>query len=465
MKFNLFFPNIAISDHKNATKAKVLVYILLFTLICSCCLLVNAKLGLLNSTFPFESLIVGTIGLLVVFRFTDSLTITTNLFLATLASFLTITSLKAGGIYSLDNFLLYIIPLGAYVLSEVRSAAFWLIVVNVWSYYLFTLAGSPEQIQLFREHTIQFPPAYYLIFCFLSSIASFMFLSIFYYENQNLIKKLEANQAALELKNKAYAQQTKKLEKVQERLKFSNRELEQYAYVTSHDLKQPIRTINGFANLLKRDLEKKEVLDKENAEFLHLIIKSSNNMQRLVTDLLAYAKLSSGQENLFEKLPLDEVLDNVLTNLQNQIDSNEVNIERTPLPTLKVLPVKIHQVFQNIISNAIKFKKKQAPLTIKIRSQQKGAFWEFSIEDNGIGIEKKHQENIFTLFRKLHSEAEYAGSGIGLSTCQRIIDMHQGNIWVESEKGKGTKFIFTLPAGQDQFLPEKSPQLMNPALV
>lgn len=465
MKFTSLFPNIAKSDNKNGTKAKVLLYILLFTLICNICLLINAKIGLLNSSFPFWTLIVGTIGLLVIFRFTDSLTITTNLFLAIFATLLAITSLKSGGVYSLDNFLLYIIPLSAYVLSEVRSAAFWLIVVNIWSFYLFTLAGSPEQIQLFREQTIDFPPAYYFTFCLVSTIASFMFLSIFYYENQNLIEKLEANQEALELKNNAYAQQTKQLEKVQERLKFSNRELEQYAYVTSHDLKQPIRTINGFANLLKRDLVKKEVLDDENTEYLNLIIKSSNNMQQLVTDLLAYAKLSAEEEVLFQELPLDDVLDNVLTNLQNQINSNKVTIERTQLPTLKVLPVKIHQVFQNIISNAIKFKKKQVPLTLKIRSQLKGAYWEFSIEDNGIGIEQKHQENIFALFRKLHSETEYSGSGIGLSTCQRIIQMHKGDIWVESEKGIGTKFIFTLPVAQNQLPPVKSSKLMPTSLV
>lgn len=256
-----------------------------------------------------------------------------------------------------------------------------------------------------------------------------MFLSIFYYENQNLIKKLEANQAALEGKNKAFAKQTKQLEKVQKRLKTSNQELEQYASVTSHDLKQPIRTINSFAHLLKKDLEKRNALDENNTEFLNLIIKSSNNMNRLVTDLLAYAKLSEDKEVFFEKLPLDEVLDNVLTNLQNQIDNNNVSIERTQLPTVKVMPIKINQIFQNIISNAIKFKKKKTPLNIKIHSQNKESHWELAIEDNGIGIEPQYQEKIFAPFQKLHSESEYAGSGIGLATCKRIIEMHHGEIW------------------------------------
>lgn len=134
-----------------------------------------------------------------------------------------------------------------------------------------------------------------------------------------------------------------------------------------------------------------------------------------------------------------------MTNLQDQIDTNEVNIERTKLPMLEVVPVKINQVFQNIISNAIKFKKKSTPLTIKIHSSEKENHCELVIEDNGIGIEKKNQEKIFTPFKKLHNETEYAGSGIGLATCKRIIELHKGKIWVESEKGIGTKFIFTLP--------------------
>ena len=154
MNLSIFFPNIAKTNHKDATKAKILVYILLFTLASNLCLTVNAKIGVLNSSFPFWSLTAATASLLVIFRFTDSLTITTNLFLAIFAYLLAYTSLESGGIYSLDNFLLYIIPFGAYVLSEVRSAVFWLIMVNSWSFYLFTLVGSPEQIQFYRDHTL-----------------------------------------------------------------------------------------------------------------------------------------------------------------------------------------------------------------------------------------------------------------------------------------------------------------------
>lgn len=449
MNFKDFFPSIAWSTHKDATKAKVLVYVIFFSLLSCSCLLVASKLGYLQSAFPLLEIIVLFTGLLILFRYTNSLFLVSNSFLAIVAYFQIMWSLDSGGIYSLDNIFLYIIPLAAYVLSAVRSATCWFILVNIWSIYLFSLTNTPEQLQLFRDQTLGFPPSYYLLFCITSSLFSFGLLSIFYYENQNLIKRIEANQAALKLKNKAYAQQTRKLEATQERLKRSNQELEQYAYVTSHDLKQPIRTISSFANLLKRDLQKKEVLDEENTQFLSLIINSSNNMLQLVNDLLVYAKLTATKDVPFKNLPLDDVLNNVLTDLQNQIDSNEVNIERAKLPTLDVVPVKINQVFQNIISNAIKFKKKAEPLTIKIHSNEKDAFWELTIEDNGIGIDKQYQEKIFAPFKKLHSEREYSGSGIGLATCKRIIEMHKGKIWVESEKDKGTKFIFTLPTFQN----------------
>lgn len=448
MNFKEFLPRIARSNHKDATKAKVLVYVILFSTLFSFFLIVLSELNYLTSSFPFKWVFASLIGLFIIFRNTDSLSLTSNLFLALFACFQLTLSLETGGIYSVDNFFLFIIPLAAYVLSEVRSAIFWLIIVNVWSIYLFTLADSPEQIQLFRDQTMKFLPSYYLIFCIFVSSIAFCLLSIFYFENKRLIKKLETNQEALEFKNTAYALQAKKLVATQEGLKNSNRELEQYAYVVSHDLKQPIKTINGFANLLKRDLIKKEALDEENTQFLELIINSSNNMHQLVTDLLAYAKLTSEKEVPFRKLPLDDVLNSVLTNLQNQIDTNEVNIERSTLPTLDIVPVKMNQVFQNIISNAIKFKKKAEPLTIKIQSKEKATHCELTIEDNGIGIDKKNQEKIFAPFKKLHPAKEYAGSGIGLATCKRIIELHNGEIWVESEKNKGTKFIFTLPRVQ-----------------
>ncbi|MEM6698760.1 MAG: HAMP domain-containing sensor histidine kinase, partial [Bacteroidota bacterium] len=203
-----------------------------------------------------------------------------------------------------------------------------------------------------------------------------------------------------------------------------------------------------FAGMLQKRLDPKNDLAPRDHQCIHTITQSSDSMMNLIDDLLTHAKASAKKDITFEELPLDEVLDAVLLNLKSQIDENNITIHRCTLPAVRVVPTKINQVFQNIISNAIKFKKKETPLTVHINCEDKGAHWQVAIEDNGIGIEKKDQEKIFTPFKKLHHEREYAGSGIGLATCKKIVEMHQGTIWVESEKNIGTKFIFTLPSGQ-----------------
>ena len=448
MKIELLFPSLASSNDKNLTRSKILISVLLFTsTICLLLFIFNQFLQS-KSLFPFHQVIIASSVLLLIFRWTESLKITTNLFVCFLAFVYFNLTLKTGGFCSADAFAIFSLPLLAFVLADIRSGLFWLVIISGWLFYLHSLAASPEQIKYFRNQTIHYDRNYYLLLSLSNLVVSFMLFSIFYFENKKLIQKLETQRNELEQKNIAYAQQTKILKKTQQQLKNSNLELEQYAHATSHDLKQPIRTINGFANLLKRNLKKTDALDERSTEFIDLIIKGSNNMLRLVNDLLSYAKLTATQEVPFEKLPLDQVLDNVLGDLSNQIATNNVTIDRSELPTLDVVPVKINQIFQNIISNAIKFKKKDEPLTIKISGEDKGTHWELAIEDNGIGIEKEHQEQIFAPFKKLHSEEKYAGSGIGLATCKRIVELHKGDIWVESEIDKGTKFTFTLPEGQ-----------------
>ena len=448
MKIEFLFPSLTSSSDKDSTRSKILILGLFFSGIISLTLFLVHQIVDSNNLLPFHLITIASSILLLIFRMTASLKITTNLFVCFLAFIFYNLTLKTGGISSVDAMSIFFLPLIAFVLADVRSGLFWLALITCWLFYLHYLAASPEQMQNFKDQTTIYGRHYYLIVSVANLFIAFILFSIFHFENKKLIQKLEAQRSELAQKNDAYAQQTEILEKTQQQLKNSNLELEQYAHATSHDLKQPIRTINGFANLLKRNLKKKDALDEKNTEYIGLIINGTNSMLRLVNDLLAYAKLTATQEVPFEKLPLDQVLDNVLSDLQNQIDTNQVTIDRYELPTLDVVPVKINQIFQNIISNAIKFKKKDQPLTIKISGENKGTHWELSIEDNGIGIEKEHQEKIFAPFQKLHSESEYDGSGIGLATCKRIIKLHQGDIWVESELNKGTKFIFTLPEGQ-----------------
>ena len=448
MNIKTLFPSLTTSNAKKQTQSKILISVLLFTAIICFILFIINWLVATKSVFPFTKVFFVSILLLMILKWTNSLKITSNLFVCFLAFIFCSLTLKTGGICSADAFCIFSLPLIAFVLADARSGIFWLTLIIGWIFYLHYLASFPGQMQYFRNQTIHYDRNYYLLLCLVNLFVSFILFSIFYFENKKLVLKLETHRNELEQKNIAYAKQTKILEKTQQQLKNSNLELEQYAHATSHDLKQPIRTINGFANLLKRNLKKKEVLDERSMEFIELIIKGTNSMLRLVNDLLAYAKLTASHEVQFEKLPLDQVLDNVLSDLQNQIETNQVTIDRSELPSLNVVPVKINQIFQNIISNAIKFKKKEQPLTIKISGKDKGSHWELIIEDNGIGIEKEHQEKIFAPFQKLHSDQDYEGSGIGLATCKRIVELHKGDIWVESELDKGTKFVFTLPEGQ-----------------
>ncbi len=430
------------------TKFKILIGVLIFISSASMLLFITDKYYGMNAEFPFLLLAIFAIGLLFLFKFTGSVRIIGHCMIAVVAFFLFKMSLVTGGIFSDDTISLFLIPLISFIIVGFKDGFLWMLGCIIWAIYLHSLVDSTAQIEYFREQTLVFDRNYYLMGSILNIASIFAVFLIFQYQNNKLIKKLKVKQLELEKRNHENAIQKLNLKDAQRKLENSNRELEQYAHVTSHDLKQPIRTINGFAKLLNKHLTKNNKHDERSSEMLEMILKSSDNMYRFVEDLLSYAKLTATEDPSFHKMDLDSVLDNVLLDLKNQIDTNNVTIERNNLPTLEVVPVKINQIFQNIISNAIKFKKKEDELIVKISCEKKGRHWQLIIEDNGIGIEKKYQEKIFAPFEKLHSEKEYSGSGIGLATCKKIVDLHRGQIWVESEIDKGTKFYFTLEEGR-----------------
>ena len=167
-------------------------------------------------------------------------------------------------------------------------------------------------------------------------------------------------------------------------------------------------------------------------------------MQGLITDLLAFAKLRKEGDLEYSPINLKDLLLSVQADLKKQIDSSGVTIENTGLPELPVIPVKMNQLFQNLISNAIKFRKKEEALIIQIGAIEKTTHWEFFVKDNGIGIEKEFQQKIFEPFKKLHHSSVYSGSGIGLATCMQIVKLHQGRMWAASTFGEGSTFFFTI---------------------
>jgi PAS domain S-box-containing protein len=232
------------------------------------------------------------------------------------------------------------------------------------------------------------------------------------------------------------------MKETMDELRRSNDELERFAYVSSHDLQEPIRMVKLYSQLLERRY--KDKLDSDADDFIEYIVEGANRMKQLIDDLLEYSRVNS-QAKEFENVDLEKVLNNVLRNLSISIKEYNVKLSHNPLPTIFADQNQMLQVLQNLITNAIKFHgQKQPEINISVQKGEKD--WIFSVSDNGIGIESKHQKQIFEVFKRLHhNREEYPGSGIGLSITQKIIIHHGGQIWVESEPGKGSTFYFTIP--------------------
>lgn len=241
-------------------------------------------------------------------------------------------------------------------------------------------------------------------------------------ENEQLVKKLRENEAEL---------------------RSSNEELQQFAYVASHDLQEPIRMVKNYIQLLDKRFHSQ--FDEKAHKYMGYIIEGSERMQTLVNDLLSLSRVSSqGKEQ--QAVDCNEVLATVLRDLKMLVKETGAVIESETLPVVIADKGQLGQVFQNLISNAIKFRGQEAP-RIRISAKLKGRECEFLVSDNGIGINPKYFDQIFVIFQRLHTRDVYEGSGIGLALCKKIIERHGGKIWLESREGEGSKFYFTCRSG------------------
>lgn len=234
-----------------------------------------------------------------------------------------------------------------------------------------------------------------------------------------------------------------KLQQINADLTRSNQELEQFAYVASHDLQEPLRKIKGYTDLLSHRYQ--EQLDERANKYLDYISDSVLRMQALIKDLLTYSRVSTTQP-IFKPIKLETLLNQTINDLSPGIEESQAKILTQSLPTVCGNPRLLGQLLQNLLANAIKFRSSQPPY-ITICATRQGKFWQIAIEDNGIGIESIHAERIFVLFQRLHCRDDYPGTGIGLTICQKIVELHGGKIWFESTPGLGTTFFFTLPMG------------------
>ncbi|OHB75954.1 MAG: hypothetical protein A2W31_03465 [Planctomycetes bacterium RBG_16_64_10] len=224
-------------------------------------------------------------------------------------------------------------------------------------------------------------------------------------------------------------------------LERSNADLQQFAGAASHDLQEPLRAIRGFAQLLQRHCAGRT--DAKADEYLQFIVHGAGRMQQLINDLLAYARLGMGGKKI-EPVDCNEVVAEALTNLKGALTDQDAEVTCQQLPTVAADRTRLVQLFQNLISNAIKFRGDQPP-RVQISAVQSQSEWVFSVCDHGIGIALEHTERIFVVFQRLHHQSQYPGTGIGLAICKRIVEGNKGRIWCESELGHGATFRFTLP--------------------
>jgi len=243
-------------------------------------------------------------------------------------------------------------------------------------------------------------------------------------------------QLSLELEERRRAEQE---------LARSNAELEQFAYVASHDLQEPLRMVASFSQLLARRYRGK--IDTDADEFIGFAVDGATRMQRLLNDLLAYSRVGT-RSKPFIAIDCNSVLSDALANLKPAIEESGAVVTHEPLPFIRGDEVQLTQLFQNLIGNAVKFHGQEPP-QVHISAKRKDGDWVFTVQDNGIGIAPEQRERIFLIFQRLHHRSEYPGTGIGLALCHRIVERHGGRIWVESEVGKGSTFYFTLTGGKN----------------
>ncbi len=231
------------------------------------------------------------------------------------------------------------------------------------------------------------------------------------------------------------------LKQKSEELARSNQELEQFAYVASHDLQEPLRTIYNFVGLL--DKKYSEKTDQDTREYFKFIVNATAKMQNLIKDLLEFSRV--GKNISFTDVDCNKILKEVIADLDVSIKESNAKIISAILPVLRGNEIELKRLFQNLISNAIKFHKKNVFPEITVTVEEKEKEYLFAIKDNGIGIEEKYIGKLFIIFQRLHSVEEYPGTGIGLATCKKIVTLHKGKIWVESKLDEGSTFYFTLP--------------------
>jgi light-regulated signal transduction histidine kinase (bacteriophytochrome) len=259
--------------------------------------------------------------------------------------------------------------------------------------------------------------------------------------------KVEAANAELRRENAERAAAEEALRENTRALGRSNADLEQFAYVASHDLQEPLRMVSSYMQLFEKRY--RGVLDAQAEKYIDYAVDGAKRMQALIGGLLEYSRVGR-QEEPAAPVEAGAALEQALTNLRSALDESHAVVTREPLPRVIGNAGQITRVFQNLVSNAVKFRRPEEPPRVQVAVQLRTGDALFTIRDNGIGIEPQYADRVFVIFQRLNTRAEYPGTGIGLSVCKKVIERHGGRIWFESQPGAGTTFSFTLPLAQER---------------
>lgn len=430
-------------------KAIALTSIHLFVISICFILMISSRVFHTNFTegVPIEIGVVVLGGLIYLFKRYGNLVLSGNLLAFLWAAVLTIGVYETGGLYS-DNLLwLLIAPLIGLLFANRMSGLIWgMYIIAITTHTYFMAVGNN---MLPQDQIPSFSPDYYYGSYTLLFVTIIGIILIFEKNKAIIIEQLHQKNDELEEQKKILEHQKIELQHQAEELrllsaelKSSNQDLEHFAYAASHDLKEPLRMIKSYLGFIQKDQAIQASASSQ--EFMNYATKGADRMERLLTDLLNYSRV--GRVNL-ESTPIDlnDILLVVCNNLMAKINSNQVEVLYNNLPIVLAPQTLLIQLFQNLISNGIKFQQANSRPIIQIAAVNFDKEVMISIKDNGIGIAKENQEKVFSIFQRLHTQEEYEGSGIGLHTCKKIIDNIGGKIWLQSEMGKGTTFFVTLP--------------------
>ncbi len=392
---------------------------------------------------PIKSGILLVLVLMFIFRKFGNMTLSGNLLSAIFFMVLLVSVLESGGLFS-DNLLWMLgAPLLALLFANRISGFLWLLaLIGVASFLYVTDQCSPEFILSVVEGS---GSLYYLI-SYVGLFGMVVGIVLVFATGQAMIiKALDEKQMELAKQKEALAIKTESLQKAQKQLKEINLELEHFAYAASHDLKEPLRMIKLYTQFIGKRLSGQ--LDSSTTEYMGYVTGGVTRMERLLTDLLEYSRLGRNNRKVIDT-NLNDVLVIVINNLIATMNDSKAAIVSNKLPVLKSTSTEMIQLFQNLISNSIKFRQTEVTPVIEINHILEEGNHHFYFHDNGIGIPPEACGKVFKIFERLHSKTEFEGTGIGLATCKKIVDNLGGKIWVEPGKEGGTTFQIVIPGIQ-----------------